>query len=129
MKKQNLTDAVRVIPVVVIRDLSETVPTLEALCDGGIPAAEITFRTSCAAEAIRIGRERFPKMHVGAGTVVNAEQARTALAAGAEFVVSPGLSAGVAEVCREAGIPHYPGCGTPTEIMAALELGITTVKF
>ena len=83
MKKQNLTDAVRVIPVVVIHDLAQTVPTLEALCDGGIPAAEITFRTPCAAEAIRIGREQFPEMHIGAGTVINAEQAKTALAAGA----------------------------------------------
>ena len=129
MKKQNLTDEVRVIPVVVIRDIAETVPTLEALRDGGIPAAEITFRTPCAAEAIRIGRERFPEMHIGAGTVINAEQAKTALAAGAEFVVSPGLSAGVAEVCRAAGIPYYPGCVTPPEIMAALELGVTTVKF
>ena len=70
MKKQNLTDEVRVIPVVVIRDIAETVPTLEALRDGGIPAAEITFRTPCAAEAIRIGRERFPEMHIGAGTVL-----------------------------------------------------------
>lgn len=67
-------------------------------------------------------------MHIGAGTVINTEQARTAIAAGAEFVVSPGLSAGVAEVCRAAGIPYYPGCVTPTEIMAALELGITTVS-
>ena len=68
-------------------------------------------------------------MHIGAGTVINTEQARTAIAAGAEFVVSPGLSAGVAEVCRAAGVPYYPGCVTPTEIMTALELGITTVKF
>ena len=83
----------------------------------------------CAAEAIRIGCEAFPDMHIGAGTVINTEQARTAIAAGAEFVVSPRLSAGVAEVCRAAGIPYYPGCVTPTEIMAALELGITTVKF
>ena len=83
----------------------------------------------CAAEAIRIGCKAFPDMHIGAGTVINTEQARTAIAAGAEFVVSPGLSAGVAEVCRAAGIPYYPGCVTPTEIMAALELGITIVKF
>lgn len=129
MKKKDLTDAIKVLPVVVIHDVSETKPTLEALCEGGIPAAEITFRTPCAAEAIRIGREAFPDMHIGAGTIINAEQAKTAIAAGAEFVVSPGLSAGVAEVCREAGIPYYPGCVTPTEIMAALELGITTVKF
>lgn len=129
MKKGNLTDEIRVLPVVVIHDLSETVPTLEALRDGGIPAAEITFRTDCAAEAIRIGTERFPEMHIGAGTVINEAQAQAAIAAGAEFVVSPGLSASVAAVCRAADIPYYPGCATPTEIMAALELGITTVKF
>ena len=129
MKKGNLTDRIRVLPVVVIHDLSETVPTLEALRDGGIPAAEITFRTDCAAEAIRIGSERFPEMHIGAGTVINEAQAKAAIAAGAEFVVSPGLSASVAAVCRAADIPYCPGCATPTEIMAALELGITTVKF
>ena len=130
MRKPNdLTDEIKVLPVAVIHSAGETKPTLEALCDGGIPAAEITFRTLCAAEAIRIGCKAFPDMHIGAGTVINTEQARTAIAAGAEFVVSPGLSAGVAKVCRAAGIPYYPGCVTPTEIMAALELGITTVKF
>ena len=77
MKKQNLTDAVRVIPVVVIHDLAQTVPTLEALRDGGIPAAEITFRTPCAAEAIRIGREQFPEMHIGA--VGGAQEGHTAV--------------------------------------------------
>lgn len=130
MRKPNdLTDEIKVLPVAVIHSAGETKPTLEALRDGGIPAAEITFRTPCAAEAIRIGCKAFPDMHIGAGTVINTEQARTAIAAGAEFVVSPGLSAGVAEVCRAAGVPYYPGCVTPTEIMAALELGITTVKF
>ena len=129
MKSKNLTDEVKVLPVVVLQDISETIPTLEALRDGGIPAAEITFRTDCAAEAIRIGAAKFPDMHIGAGTVIHAGQAKAAIAAGAEFVVSPGLSAAVAEVCREAGVPYYPGCATPTEIMAALELGITTVQF
>ena len=68
-------------------------------------------------------------MEIGAGTVINAEQCRAALAAGAKFIVSPGLSAAVAAVCKESGVPYYPGCVTPTEIMAALDLGITTVKF
>ncbi len=117
------------VPVVVIKDLDETVPTLTALRNAGIPTAEITFRTACAADAIRLGAEQFPDMLVGAGTVVNAEQAKAALAAGAKFIVSPGLSASVAEVCREADVPYIPGCVTPTEIMQALELGITTVKF
>ena len=117
------------VPVVVIKSLDETVPTLTALRNAGIPTAEITFRTACAADAIRLGAEQFPDMLIGAGTVVNAEQAKAALAAGAKFIVSPGLSAAVAEVCREADVPYIPGCVTPTEIMQALDLGITTVKF
>lgn len=127
--EENGKRTVRVLPVVVLKQLSETLPTLTALREGGIPAAEITFRTDCAAEAIRLGRKTFPDMYIGAGTVICAQQAHAAIDAGAEFVVSPGLSADVAAVCREANVPYYPGCVTPTEIMAALELGITTVKF
>ncbi len=124
-----LFDKCRIVPVVVIKSIDGTLPTLSALLDGGIPVAEITFRTACAAEAIRLGVDSFPDMIIGAGTVINEEQARAAVAAGAQFIVSPGLSASVAAVCAEAGIPYLPGCVTPTEIMQALELGITTVKF
>ena len=124
-----LFEASKYVPVVVLKTIEETVPTLTALENAGIPTAEITFRTACAADAIRLASEQFPKMLVGAGTVVNAEQAKAAVAAGAKFIVSPGLSAAVAEVCREADIPYIPGCVTPTEIMKALDLGITTVKF
>lgn len=124
-----LSFPVPVVPVVVIRELSETVPTLRALCDGGIPVAEITFRTACAAEAIKLGVGTFPEMLIGAGTVINGEQARQALDAGAKFIVSPGLSEEVAVVCEKAGVPYLPGCVTPTEIMKALSLGIDTVKF
>ena len=129
MTSEQLLANNRVVPVVVIRAIADTCPTLEALCDGGIPVAEITFRTACAAEAIRIGCEKFPEMMIGAGTVINAEQAKTAIGAGARFIVSPGLSADVAAVCREADVPYLPGCVTPTEIMAALEMGLTTLKF
>lgn len=129
MTSEQLLANNRVVPVVVIRDIADTCPTLEALCDGEIPVAEITFRTACAAEAIRIGCEKFPEMMIGAGTVINAEQAKTAIKAGARFIVSPGLSADVAAVCREADVPYLPGCVTPTEIMAALEMGLTTLKF
>ena len=124
----NLAD-VRVVPVVVLRDLDETIPTLTALRDGGIPAAEITFRTACAREALALAVKTFPDMLVGAGTVINADGARAAIAAGAKFVVSPGLSVAVFDVCRAANVPYIPGCATPTEIMQALDLGITTVKF
>ncbi len=118
-----------VVPVVVIQKIEDTLPTLQALCDGGVPVAEITFRTACAADAIREGVKSFPNMNIGAGTVINAEQAKAALDAGAKFIVSPGLSVAVARICEEAGVPYLPGCVTPTEIMQALELGITTLKF
>ena len=117
------------VPVVVIKELSETGKILTALKNNGINCAEITFRTACAAEAIAYAVKNYPDMEIGAGTVINAQQCRQALEAGATFIVSPGLSPAVAEVCKERGIPYYPGCVTPTEIMAALELGITTVKF
>ena len=117
------------IPVVVIKELSETDKILTALKHDGINTAEITFRTACAAEAIAYACKNYPDMNVGAGTVINAEQCEAALAAGAKFIVSPGLSPAVAKICKLRGVPYYPGCVTPTEIMAALELGITTVKF
>ena len=117
------------VPVVVIKELSETDKILTALKNNGINCAEITFRTACAAEAIAYAVKNYPDMEIGAGTVINAQQCRQALEAGATFIVSPGLSPAVAEVCKEKNIPYYPGCVTPTEIMAALELGITTVKF
>ena len=117
------------IPVVVIKELAETDKILGALKASGIHTAEITFRTACAAEAIAYAVKNYPDMEIGAGTVINAAQCEAALAAGATFIVSPGLSPAVAEICNAKGIPYYPGCVTPTEIMAALELGITTVKF
>ena len=119
----------KLIPVVVIKELKETDKILSALKENGINCAEITFRTACAADAIRLACERFPDMNVGAGTVINAKQCKEALKAGARFIVSPGLSPAVAKICKKKNIPYYPGCVTPTEIMAALELGITTVKF
>ncbi|MBQ8382852.1 MAG: bifunctional 4-hydroxy-2-oxoglutarate aldolase/2-dehydro-3-deoxy-phosphogluconate aldolase [Clostridia bacterium] len=117
------------IPVVVIKELSETDKILTALKNNGIHTAEITFRTACAAEAIAYACKHYPDMSIGAGTVVSADQCNAALEAGAQFIVSPGLSVAVANICRDANIPYYPGCVTPTEIMQALDLGITTVKF
>lgn len=119
----------RVIPVVVIKDVNETEKTLSALRAGGINCAEITFRTACAEESIKLALKLFPDMHIGAGTVINEEQAIHAVNAGAKFIVSPGFSEKVALYVHKQGIPYYPGCVTPTEIMQALELGITTVKF
>lgn len=119
----------KLIPVVVIKNLEDTVPTLTSLKEGGINCAEITFRTACAEDAIRLAVEKFPDMNVGAGTVINAAQCKKALKAGAKFIVSPGLSVDVAKICKKANVPYFPGCVTPTEIMQALELGITIVKF
>ena len=117
------------VPVVVIKELSETDRILSALKANGINCAEITFRTSCAKVAIEYACKNYPDMSIGAGTVINAEQCKQALDAGAQLIVSPGLSVSVAEICKENNVPYYPGCVTPTEIMQALELGITTVKF
>ena len=119
----------KLIPVVVIKDVNETEKTLSALIAGGINCAEITFRTACAEEAIKLGTKLFPEMNIGAGTVINEEQAKRAINAGAKFIVSPGFSEKVALYVHKQGIPYYPGCVTPTEIMQALELGITTIKF
>ncbi len=119
----------KLIPVVVIKDVNETEKMLSALRAGGINCAEITFRTACAEESIKLAVKLFPDMHIGAGTVINEEQAIRAVNAGAKFIVSPGFSEKVALYVHKQGIPYYPGCVTPTEIMQALELGITTVKF
>ena len=120
---------VKVVPVVVIKSIEETLPTMQALVDGGLPVAEITFRTACAEDAIKLATKNFPDMYIGAGTVINLDQCKRAIKAGAKFIVSPGLSKEVAIYCNEKGITYYPGCVTPTEIMQAIELGINVVKF
>lgn len=119
----------QVIPVVVINDEKETIEILSKLREGGINCAEITFRTACAKEAIAIGTKAFEDMNIGAGTVINAEQAKSAVRAGAKFIVSPGFSDEVARYCTDENIPYYPGCVTPTEIMRALSYGLNVVKF
>ena len=119
----------KLIPVVVIKEMSQTDEILSALKADGIMCAEITFRTTCALEAIEYAVKNYPDMNIGAGTVINAEQCASAIKAGAKFIVSPGLSASVAKVCQENNVPYYPGCVTPTEIMQALDLGISIVKF
>ena len=119
----------KIIPVVTIQKAEETESVLGALCRGGLPVAEICFRTPHAEEAIRLAVQKFPQMLIGAGTVIGGEQCARALAAGAKFIVSPGLSAEVAKVCLAEGVPYLPGIVTPTEIMQALALGLTDLKF
>ena len=118
-----------IVPVVVIEKAEDAVPTAQALLSGGITFMEITFRTACAAEAIRAVSENVPDMIVGAGTVLSVRQAEEAVAAGADFIVSPGFDEDTVIWCQERGIPVCPGCVTPTEIMAAVKLGLSVVKF
>lgn len=118
-----------IVPVVVIEDAKDAVPLADALCEGGIPCAEITFRTSAAEEAIRRIAESRKDMLVGAGTVLSAEQADCAIKAGAGFIVSPGLNPEVITFCKEKNVTVIPGCATPSEIEVALRLGLETVKF
>ncbi len=122
-------EELRVIPVVAINKIEDTIPLMKALVEGGLPAAEITFRTECAPEAIKLAIETFPDAYIGAGTVINKEQAEKAVELGCKFIVSPGLSEEVAQVCKEHNIVYLPGCVTPTEIMKAISLGIKVVKF
>ena len=117
------------IPVIKITDPAKAVPLARALCNGGLPAAEITFRTACAAEAIAAITKEFPDMLVGAGTILNLEQCKQAVAMGAKFIVSPGFDAQVVGWCIENGIAVTPGCVTPTEITAAVNMGLKVVKF
>ncbi len=118
-----------IVPVVKIDDIEQAVPLARALCKGGLPVAEITFRTACAAEAIKRITTEFPNMLVGAGTVLTPEQADAAVAAGAKFIVSPGLNPKVVKHCIDIGVPITPGCANPSDIEAALELGLDVVKF
>lgn len=120
--------ATRLVPVVVLDSAADAGPLGAALVAGGLPVAEVTFRTAAAEDAIRAMSDR-GDMIVGAGTVLTVEQVDRAVAAGARYIVSPGLSRAVVERCGEHGVMALPGAVTATEIQAALELGITTVKF
>ena len=118
-----------IVPVVVLDDPKDAAPLAEALCKGGLPCAEVTFRTAAAEESIRIMTECFPDMLAGAGTVLTIEQADRARAAGARFIVSPGLNPAVVRHCMEIGIPVIPGTATPSDVEAAMGLGLDVVKF
>ena len=121
--------SIGLIPVIKIENADDAVPLAKALIDGGLPAAEITFRTACAAEAIKRITEAYPEMLVGAGTVLTTEQVDAAIAAGSKFLVSPGLNPKVTAYALSKGVPMLPGCANPSDVEAALELGLTTVKF
>lgn len=117
------------IPVIKIEDAAQAEPLARALCRGGLPAAEVTFRTEAAAESIARMVKACPEMLVGAGTVLTTEQADAAAEAGAKFIVSPGLNPKVVSHCLEKGLPILPGCATPSDMERAIELGLSVVKF
>lgn len=119
-----------VVPVIKLNHPQRDAAALaKALCAGGVPVAEVTFRAAGAADAIRIMSEACPEMLVGAGTVLTAAQVDEALAAGAKFIVTPGLDADIVKYCQEKGVPVYPGCTTPTDYHTAYKLGLEVLKF
>ncbi|MBR4587412.1 MAG: bifunctional 4-hydroxy-2-oxoglutarate aldolase/2-dehydro-3-deoxy-phosphogluconate aldolase [Lachnospiraceae bacterium] len=120
---------VGIIPVVVLNDAKDALPLGKALVEGGLPAAEVTFRTDAAEESIRIMSQNYPDLLVGAGTVLTVDQAKRAVAAGAKFVVAPGFDEEVVQYCLDNDIPVCPGTQTASEMMKALKMGLTKVKF
>ena len=118
-----------VVPVVVLNDAKDAAPLAKALCEGGLPCAEVTFRTDAAEESIRIMTTEYPEMFVGAGTVLTIEQVDRAVAAGAKFIVSPGFDPEIVDYCLEKGITVLPGCITPSEVAQAVKRGLEVIKF
>ena len=118
-----------VVPVVVLEDAKDAVPLATALVEGGLPCAEVTFRTEAAEESIRLMTEQFPEMLVGAGTVLAVEQVDAAVGAGAKFIVSPGFDAEIVDYCLKNQIPVFPGCISPSEVAQAVKRGLKVVKF
>jgi len=118
-----------IVPVIKVEDANDAVPLCKALSDGGLPVAEITFRSEAAEEAIRRVHQELPEVILGAGTVLTTEQVDRAVAAGATYIVSPGLNPEVVRHCQKVGVPIVPGCANPSDIEIALSLGLQTVKF
>lgn len=118
-----------IVPVVVLNDVKDAEPLGQALCDGGLPCAEVTFRTDAAEGSIRRMTKSFPDMLVGAGTVLTIDQVDRAVAAGAKFIVSPGLNPKIVKYCNEKGVLIIPGCANPSDVEQAIENGLSVVKF
>ncbi|MDY3918564.1 MAG: bifunctional 4-hydroxy-2-oxoglutarate aldolase/2-dehydro-3-deoxy-phosphogluconate aldolase [Candidatus Limivivens sp.] len=128
----NMTESIKamgVVPVVVLEDAKDAKPLAKALCEGGLPCAEVTFRTAAAEESIRIMTEAYPDMLVGAGTVLTIDQVNRAVNAGAKFIVSPGFDPEIVNYCLNREIPVFPGCVTATELAMAVKAGLAVVKF
>jgi len=119
----------RIVPVIALNDAEQAVPLARVLIENGLPAAEITFRTPAAAQAIRNMREAFPDMLIGAGTVLTNEQVDAACAAGADFIVSPGFNPRTVQYCLDKGVAIVPGVNNPSLVEQAMEMGLRTLKF
>ena len=118
-----------ILPVIKLNDAKDAVPLAKALCEGGLPCAEVTFRTDAAKESIAEMTKAYPEMLVGAGTVLTREQVDAAVAAGAKFIVSPGFDPEIVDYCLKKEIPVYPGCVSPSEVAQAVKRGLKVVKF
>ena len=118
-----------IVPVVVLEDAKDAKPLAKALVNGGLPCAEVTFRTKAAAESIKIMTTEYPDMLVGAGTVLTTAQVDLAVESGAKFIVSPGFDPEIVDYCLSKDIPVFPGCVTPSEVAQAVKRGLKVVKF
>ena len=129
---KNLTEQIReigIVPVIKLDDAAKAAPLAKALCEGGLPCAEVTFRTECAADAIRAMKAACPEMLVGAGTVLTTQQVDSAMEAGSEFIVSPGLNPDIVKYCVDRDIPVFPGCANPSDVEQAIKYDLRVVKF
>jgi len=128
-KLRKVIESVGVVPVIALNDAKKAVPLAKALLAGGIPCIEVTFRTAAAEDAIKAIHAKVPEMYLGAGTVISITQAEKAIAAGARFIVSPGLDENIVRWCQERDIAVFPGTCTPTEVQKAVSLGLNVLKF
>ncbi|MCX9449641.1 bifunctional 4-hydroxy-2-oxoglutarate aldolase/2-dehydro-3-deoxy-phosphogluconate aldolase [Vibrio cholerae] len=121
--------AIKIVPVIAINDVAHALPLAKVLVKNGLPCAEVTFRTAAAAESIRIMREAYPDLLIGAGTVLTTAQVDEAIAAGADFIVSPGLNPTTVKYCQQRNIAIIPGVNNPSLVEQAMEMGLRTLKF
>ncbi|CAH6840927.1 KHG/KDPG aldolase [Vibrio chagasii] len=126
--EQRLRDT-RIVPVIAINDVAQSVPLAKVLVENGLPCAEVTFRTDAAAESIRLMREAYPELLIGAGTVLTTEQVDIAIDAGVDFIVSPGLNPTTVKYCQQRGVAIVPGVNNPSLVEQAMEMGLKTLKF
>lgn len=121
--------AIKIVPVIAINDVAHALPLAKVLVENGLPCAEVTFRTEAAVESIRIMREAYPDLLIGAGTVLTTAQVDEAIAAGADFIVSPGLNPTTVKYCQQRNIAIIPGVNNPSLVEQAMEMGLRTLKF